>query len=159
MKSLITPAIIIASLALSANAFAADSHVETNTTHARAATHVVVKHVAARHIAPRRHYAVAPRPVDIGQIIQSFFGGGFGVQLAHGSAGVSNATPSYDYSPPSDPSPTYNDAQAAADSSAEAAAIQSMNDTMALNASMAAAEQQNEAANAAALQTEINAGM
>ena len=33
-----------------------------------------------------------------------------------------------------------------------------MNDTNAMNASMAAAEQQNDAANAAALQTEINAG-
>ena len=34
-----------------------------------------------------------------------------------------------------------------------------MNDTNALNASMAAAEQENDAANAATLQTEINAGM
>jgi hypothetical protein len=33
-----------------------------------------------------------------------------------------------------------------------------LNDEMALTASMAAAEQQNDAANAAALQTEINAG-
>jgi len=34
-----------------------------------------------------------------------------------------------------------------------------MNDENALNASMQAAEQQNDAANAATLQTEINAGM
>ena len=34
-----------------------------------------------------------------------------------------------------------------------------MNDTNALTASMAAAEEQNDEANAAALQTEINAGM
>ena len=38
-------------------------------------------------------------------------------------------------------------------------AIQEMNDINALNASMAAAEQENDAANAATLQTEINAGM
>jgi hypothetical protein len=37
--------------------------------------------------------------------------------------------------------------------------IQSTNDTNALNAPMAAAEEQNDAANAATLQTEINAGM
>jgi hypothetical protein len=40
---------------------------------------------------------------------------------------------------------------------AENQAIQSMNDTNALNASMAAAETQNDASNAATLQTEINA--
>ncbi len=34
-----------------------------------------------------------------------------------------------------------------------------MNDTNAMTASMAAAEQENDAANAATLQTEINAGM
>jgi hypothetical protein len=44
-------------------------------------------------------------------------------------------------------------------SDAENQAIQQMNDTNALTASMAAAEQQNEEANAATLQTEINAGM
>lgn len=47
------------------------------------------------------------------------------------------------------------DSQAASD--AENQAIQSMNDENALNASMAAAEAQNDAANAATLQTEINA--
>lgn len=40
---------------------------------------------------------------------------------------------------------------------AEVQAIQQMNDENALNASMQAAEQQNDAANAATLQTEINA--
>ncbi|MGC1349410.1 MAG: hypothetical protein WA858_06490 [Xanthobacteraceae bacterium] len=68
---------------------------------------------------------------------------------------------SYDYSSPSyDNSATIatgNDAQAASD--AENQAIQQMNDTNALTASMAAAEEQNDEANAATLQTEINAGM
>ena len=74
----------------------------------------------------------------------------------HGSGGGS-----YDYSSPSfdnsAPIATGNDAQAASD--AENQAIQQMNDTNALTASMAAAEEQNDEANAATLQTEINAGM
>jgi hypothetical protein len=49
------------------------------------------------------------------------------------------------------------DAQAASDQ--EVQEIQQMNDTMALTASMAAAEEENDEANAATLQTEINAGM
>jgi hypothetical protein len=73
----------------------------------------------------------------------------------HGSGGGSYAysSPSYDNSAPI---ATGNDAQAAAD--AEKQAIQQMNDTNAMTASMAAAEAQNDAANAATLQTEINAG-
>jgi hypothetical protein len=159
MKSLVPSVLIVASLAFSANAFAADSHVKANTAavhaiHARTATHVVAKHSA-----PRQHYATAPRPLDIGQIIQSFFGSGFAVQAARGSAGTDDWSPSYDTSSTVDTTSSSNDAQAAADTAAENAAIQSMNDTNALNASMAAAEQQNDAANAATLQTEINAGM
>jgi hypothetical protein len=50
-----------------------------------------------------------------------------------------------------------SDSQAASDT--ENQAIQSMNDTDAANASMAAAESINDAANAATLQTEINVGM
>jgi hypothetical protein len=57
---------------------------------------------------------------------------------------------------PIDTSSAATDAQAASDQ--EVQQIQQMNDESALNASMAAAEQQNDAANAATLQTEINAG-
>jgi hypothetical protein len=64
-----------------------------------------------------------------------------------------------DNAPTVDTGSGVNDAQAAADSAAESNAIQSTNDTNALTASMAAAEQENDAANAATLQTEINAGM
>jgi hypothetical protein len=54
-----------------------------------------------------------------------------------------------DYSPPS------YDTSVAASSTAS----QEINDTDALTASMAAAEEENDEANAATLQTEINAGM
>ena len=70
---------------------------------------------------------------------------------------------SYDYSSsPSDDTAVAVSSAAAQEQAAsdeEVQAIQQMNDTNALNASMAAAEQQNDAANAATLQTEINAGM
>jgi hypothetical protein len=155
MKSLITKGVLIASLVLGGNA-------------AMAANLPV--HKAARVIA--HAHAVAPRlpsgqfNADIGQFIQSMFGGG-PVQYSRltqdavrgrpsqRSAGYSDWSPSYENSPTIDSSSSATDAQAASD--AENQAIQSMNDENALNASMAAAEQQNEAAQAAATQTEINA--
>ena len=103
--------------------------------------------------------------LDVSQFIQGMLGGGpvpyanlaRDVEQMHGVRGGG----SYDYSSPSyDNSATIatgNDAQAASD--AENQAIQQMNDTNALTASMAAAEEQNDEANAATLQTEINAGM
>jgi hypothetical protein len=85
------------------------------------------------------------------------FGGGWPVQYSsRRSIGSYDSSPSHDTSSPTTVDTSASD-QAASD--AEAQAIQSMNDTNALNASMAAAEQQNDAANAATLQTEINAGM
>ena len=75
----------------------------------------------------------------------------------------SSATSSGGYDPsfdsPSPSTPIDNSASDAAAASAAAASEQNLNDEMALTASMAAAEQENDAANAAALQTEINAGM
>ena len=103
--------------------------------------------------------------LDVSQFIQGMLGGGpvpyanlaRDVEQMHGVRGGG----SYDYSSPSydnsAPIATSNDAQAASD--AENQAIQQMNDTNALTASMAAAEEQNDEANAATLQTEINAGM
>lgn len=172
MRPLIPPVMIIASLALSGNAFAAAaqaaSHVKTSTTtahaaQARVAGHGVAKHVVAKNGAPRRAYALARRPADLGQFFQSLFGGGWpgrvSRQASHGSPGASDWTPTFDNWSTVDTSSAFNDAQAAADTAAELQAIQSMNDTNALTASMAAAEAQNDAANAATLQTEINAGM
>jgi len=157
-NSLISSAIIVASLALSGTAFAADAHVPGSAkaapaAHAHVATRVTHRHVATR-AAAHRHYAVVRQP-DLGSFIASFFGGTLGVRAARG--GTYEASPSYDTSPTVDVSSASTDAQVASD--AEAQAIQQMNDENALNASMAAAEQQNDAANAATLQTEINAGM
>jgi hypothetical protein len=133
--------------------------------------------IPAHKYATRAHAAVriAPRlpggqQADIGQFIQSMFGGGWPVQYStlmqdamrarpsRRSSGSSDWSPSYDNSPAIDTSSSGTDAQAASD--AESQAIQSMNDTNALNASTAAAEAEaaNDAANAATLQTEINAG-
>ena len=143
-KSLTTGALLVASLVLTGNAAMA-----------RPAHH----YVAPR--APVAPYA-APFGGDIGQIFQSMLGGvpvqyqglvrnamrtrpGRGSQGSYG--GSSDWTPSYDTSSPAIDNSSNDEAQA----------IQSMNDTNAMNASMAAAEQQNDAAQAAAIQTEINA--
>ncbi len=151
IRSLIPCGMIVASLALSGNAIAADANVKSAPAHSHHARVVT-------HAAPRRHYAAARQPDDFGQFIQSLFGGGWTVRTSRGDAGSDAG--SYDWSPSVDTSvPTDNGAAAAqAASDAEVQAIQQMNDENALNASMAAAEQQNDAANAAALQTEINAG-
>jgi hypothetical protein len=149
MKSLITKGVLIASLALMGNAaMAANSQAHKTTVPRAHAVHVGV---------PR-----AQLNPDLGSFIQSMFGGGFpqysglvrnATRASRGSQGSYDSSPSYDASFGASSAGT--DAQAASDS--EAQAIQSMNDTNSLNASMAAAEQQNEAAQAAAIQTEINA--
>ena len=150
MKSLITGGLLVASLALTANVAMAASIPVHKTAH------------AVRHIVPRQ--PLGQPNADIGQFIQSMFGGGLMQysrlvqdagrnRYSRRSSGSYENSPSYDSSPAVDTSAS--DSQAASD--AEAQAIQSMNDTNSLNASMAAAEAQNDAANAAALQTEINA--
>jgi len=161
MKSLITRAVLIASLASTGNAAMAANITAHHTTrvvaHARPAVHAV----------PRTQLNA-----DIGQFIQSMLGGGpvaysklvqdaMKARPSSRSQGSSQgssdwSSPSYDSSPAVDDGSAARESQAASD--AENQAIQSMNDTNAMNASMAAAEQQNDAANAAALQTEINAG-
>jgi hypothetical protein len=160
MKSLITKTVLIASLALTGNAAMA-----ANITAHHAARVVAHAHPAA-HAAPRTRLNA-----DIGQFIQSMLGGG---QVAYSrlvqdamrarpsSRSQGSSQGSYDWSPSYDSSPAIDEGSAAresqAASDAENQAIQSMNDTNAMNASMAAAEAANDAANAAALQTEINAG-
>jgi hypothetical protein len=145
MKSLMTTGLLVTSLALSGNAAMA----------ANTATH---KHV--NHSTPMAIHMTQRLPQDqfgagLGQFIQSMFGGAMPMRYARSQPSYhqSGASESFDSSPAVDTSS--NDAQAASD--AEVQAIQSMNDSNALNASMAAAEQQNEAAQAAAIQTEINA--
>jgi hypothetical protein len=143
MKSLIARTVLIASLALAGNAAMA-----ANTpAHKLVRTHAV----GAAPSLPYRQQA------DVGQFIQSMFGGWpmqYSARPSRRAAGSQDWSTSYDSSPSIDSSGT--DAQVASD--AEAQAIQSANDSSALNASVAAAEAQNDAANAATLQTEINAG-
>jgi hypothetical protein len=150
MKSLITRGILIASLALTGSTAMA-----ANSTTARA--HAPV-HVAA----PRA--LRTPLNADLGPFIQSMLGGAFPqysglIRNAMRAPASRRSSGSYDWSPSYDSSfgasSAATDSQAASD--AENQAIQSMNDTNAMNASMAAAEQMNDAANAAAIQTEINA--
>jgi hypothetical protein len=143
MRSLVTTAILVASLALGGNA-------------AMAANLPAHKYVRAN---PHTH-AVAPRQfnADIGQFVQSMFGGA-PVRYSRVARDTRRAAPSYsgysDWTPSYDSSPTVD--TSAADAAASDAAIQALNDENALNASIAAAEAQNDAANAATLQTEINA--
>jgi hypothetical protein len=145
MKSLITTGLLVASLALSGNAAMA----------ANTAPHKHINRYApmAAHVAQR-----LPRDqfgADLGQFIQSMFGGGVPIRYARSQRSYrsSGASESFDNSPSVDSGS--NDAQAASD--AQVQAQQSLDDENALNASTAAAEAQNEAAQAAAIQTEINA--
>src|SRR5665213_2943731 len=147
MKTSMTTGLLVASLALSGNAAMA----------ANTATH---KHV--NRYAPLATHVTQRLPQDqfgagLGQFVQSMFGGSVPMRYARSQPSYhqSGASESFDSSPAVDSSSAASDAQAASD--AEVQAIQSMNDTNALNASMAAAEQQNEAAQAGAIQTEINA--
>jgi hypothetical protein len=154
MKSLITRAVLIASLALTADAaMAANPSNARTVSHPRPAAQIVLR--------PRN-----PLNADIGQFIQSMLGGGpvqysrltqdaMRARPSHRSAGSADWSPSYDSSPAIDSSSSNTDSQAASDAANQA--IQSMNDENALNGSVAAAEAQNEAAQAAAIQTEINA--
>jgi hypothetical protein len=155
MKSLITKAVLIASLALGGSSAMAANLPAHKTLR-------VVPH--ARAAAPRLPNSQIN--ADIGPFFQSMFGGGpvqysrltqdtMRARPSHRSSRSSDWSPSYDSSPAIDTSSAGTDAQAASDAANQA--IQSMNDQNALNASMAAAEAQNEAAQAAAIQTEINA--
>jgi hypothetical protein len=147
MKSLITGGLLVASLALIGNTAMA----ATIPVHTRAPV--------ARHIVQRLPQSQSNG--DIGQFFQSIFGGQpmpysrLTARASRQSPGSYDGSPSYDSSPAVDTSSAGTDAQAASD--AEVQAIQSMNDESALNASTAAAEAANDAANAATLQTEINA--
>jgi hypothetical protein len=160
MRSLLASAIVVTSLTLAGSgAMAAAASVH----HSARVSHIVHAR-AASHLAARTYRPNEQLQFGIGQFIASMFGGGWPAQYAshargapQRSAGSYDSSPSFDTSPAIDTTADATNAQAASD--AEVQAIQSMNDANALNASTAAAEQQNEAANAATLQTEINAGM
>jgi hypothetical protein len=141
IRSIVPYGLVVASLVLSG--------VTASEAHAAAAhkpAHVVTHAVPAQQIDP------------MAQFFQGLFGAPPVVRTARGRSNaeeyVPYDSPTYDTSPPVSSS---NDAQAASD--AEVQAIQQLDDENALNASMQAAEEQNDEANAATLQTEINAGM
>jgi hypothetical protein len=145
MKSLMTTGLLVASLALSGNAAIA----------ANSAPHKHVSRYASMPTHVTQRLPRDPFGADLGQFIQSMFGGGVPMRYARSqpSYRASGASESFDNSPSVDTSS--NDAQAASD--AQVQAQQALDNENALNASMAAAEAQNEAAQAAAIQTEINA--
>jgi hypothetical protein len=146
-KSLLHCGVILASLALATHAFAADIPVP----HPAAAAHVTHSVVA------RNQRSAPVQPFGIG-LFQGLFGGGFAVQAASGgSGGDSGYDPTFD-SPSSTVDVDNSQSQQAIDESDQAIQQedQSLND---LDASIAVSEAQNDAANAAAVQTDINAGM
>jgi hypothetical protein len=145
IKSIVPYGLVIGTLILSGT-MASEANAAALHTKATKPAHAVT-HVVRRHVVPARIDPVA-------QFFQDLFGGAPIVRTARGHAGEGYAdSPTYDTSTPV----TNNDAQAASD--AEVQAMQQLNDENALNASMQAAEEQNDEANAATLQTEINAGM
>jgi len=170
--SLISTGLIVASLGLTGNAaMAANLPVHK----AAATTHVVHPRVAT-HVVARRPGPPAQFGFDVGGFIQAMFGGSLPPQYARivqnavrgaashkyvGSGGSARDTGGYDPTFDSSSPPVVVDnsqSQAAIDASDQAMqqANQSMQD---LDASIAAAEQQNDAANAAMVQMDINAGM
>jgi hypothetical protein len=170
MRFFITTSVLAASLALSANAAMAAPTPANPIPHVAQASHARIAHAALARtprVAARGYAQRGQLGVDIGQFIQGMLGGGpvpyanlvRDVQRMPASRASSDSSysPSYDYSAAAPTSCAACDAQAASDQ--EVQEIQQMNDTNALTASMAAAEEQNDAANAATLQTEINAGM
>jgi len=148
-KSLLRCGVIVTSLALATNAFAANIPIP----HPAAAAHVTHSVVA------RNQRPAFVQPAGIGQLFQGLFG--LPIPVTVGSA---RDTGGYD---PTFDSPTYDSSAVVVDNSQSQAAIDAADQAMEqedqslqdLDASIAAAEQQNDAANAAALQTDINAGM
>ena len=146
-KSLLCCGVIVTSLALATNAFAADIPVP----HPAAAAHV------AHRVVARNQRPAFVQPAGIGQLFQGLFG--LPIPVTVGSArDTGGYDPTFDSPTSSAVDVDNSQSQAAIDASDQAMQQedQSLQD---LDASIAAAEQQNDAANAAALQTDINAGM
>jgi hypothetical protein len=169
--SLISTGLIVASLALTGNAaMAANLPVHK----AAATAHVVHPRVA--HVVARRPGPPAQLGFDVGGFIQAMFGGSLPPQYAQivqnavrgaashkyaGSGGYARDTGGYDptFDSPSPPVDVDNSQSQAAIDASDQAMQQEDQSLQDMDASNAAAEQQNDAANAAAVQTDINAGM
>jgi hypothetical protein len=122
------------------------------------------------HRYPVGGYLGAGPGINVGQLIGSMLGmvppqyagivqSAMRQAASHRSSGTSSGGYDPSFDSPSTLTPIDNSASDAAAASAAAVSEQNLNDETAMTASMAAAEQQNDAANAATLQTEINAGM
>jgi hypothetical protein len=163
MKSFIITGIFAASLALAAKAAMAATPADPYPQGVQFSRVQVAARGAAR--TPQPHGQLN---VDVARFIQGMLGGG-PVPYANlirdvrsmqgGTSG--GYSPSYDYSTAAADNSASDAAaaQAALDADAETQTINELNDINAQTASMAAAEEENDDANAAALQTEINAGM
>ena len=167
--ALMSTGLIVASLAFTGNAaMAANLPVHK----AAATTHVVQPRVA--HVVARRPPAQVG--FDVGGFIQAMFGGSLPPQYARivqnavrgaashkyaGSGGSARDSGGYDptFDSPSPPVEVDNSQSQAAIDASDQAMQQEDQSLQDMNASNAAAEQQNDAANAAAVQTDINAGM
>ena len=153
-KTLITAALLSTSIALSGNvamAAAAQAHKTAAMTH------------VTRHVASVRRAAPAQREVALPNIFGALFGLPIPVTVSAPHYAVTSRDTGGGYDPTFDtPSPAVDidnsQSQAAIDAADQAmqAEDQSLQD---MNASNAAAEEENDEANAATLQTEINAGM
>jgi len=119
---------------------------------------------------PAGGYSRVGPGIDVGQLVGTMLGmvppqyagivqSAMRQAASHRSFGTSSGGYDPSFDSPSTSTPIDNSASDAAAASAAAVSEQNLNDDMAMTASMAAAEQENDAANAAALQTEINAGM
>ena len=164
IKSVVASALVVSSLALAVNGAAA-----ANPPAVHKPPSVQVQHrTAPARIAARRSAPPVQYGFDIGQFIQGMLGGPLPPQyaqivrnaMAHRSAG-GRGTYEPGYEPPtySDPALVDNSQSQAAIDASDQAMQQEDQSLQDMDASVAAAEQQNDAANAAAQQTEINAGM
>ena len=166
--ALMSTGLIAASLAFTGNAaMAANLPVHK----AAATTHVVQPRVA--HVAARRPGPPAQVGFDVGGFIQAMMGGSLPPQYtqivqnalrgaaSHRYAGSARDSGGYDptFDSPSPPVEVDNSQSQAAIDASDQAMQQEDQSLQDMNASNAAAEQQNDAANAAMVQTDINAGM
>jgi hypothetical protein len=119
---------------------------------------------------PAGSYPVAGSGVDVGQLIGAMLGGlppqyagivqnAMRESASHGSSGSYESSGSYDYSSPSPAVEVDNSQSQAAIDASDQAMQQEDQNLQDLDASIAAAEQQNDAANAAMVQQDINNGM
>jgi hypothetical protein len=159
-KSLIACGILVVSLGCFGNAAMAAG------TQAHKAATTAAHVVHPRHTATAARYRVAQPEVGLPNVLQALFGGWtsvYGAPAHSGGRTIGSARDTGGYDPtfdaPSPPVAVDNSQSQAAIDAADQAMQQEDQNLQDLDASIAAAEQQNDAANAATLQTEINAGM